>query len=90
MEAATDLRSDGGAKMKKIVLILPIIVLMTASLTFGQLEMPGADNTPTVGEKAPEFKPPKGLMRSEPVGLADFAGKQRVLVTFYAADWTGG
>ncbi len=76
--------------MKRIGLILPVIVLLTASIAFGQLEMPGADNTPTVGEKAPEFKPPKGLMRSEPVGLRDFAGKQKVLVTFYPADWTGG
>jgi hypothetical protein len=65
--------------MKKIFLLLPIVVLVLSPLTFAQLAAPGADNTPKVGDKAPDFAP-----------LKDFAGKKKVLLAFFPAAFTGG
>jgi len=52
--------------------------------------VPGADNTPKVGEKPPDFELPKGLGSKETWGLKDFAGKKKILLAFYPADFTAG
>lgn len=66
--------------MKKTVyLLLPIVVLSMSLVGHAQLVAPGADNTPKVGEKAPEFD----LLKT-------FAGKKKVLLAFFPAAFTGG
>jgi len=65
--------------MKRILPLLPIVVLVLSPIVYAQLVAPGADNTPKVGEKAPDFP-----------ALKDFAGKKKVLVAFFPAAFTGG
>ncbi len=76
--------------MKKSILFVPLVVLIMAPLVFGQLEAPGADNTPAVGENAPDFERPVGITGSDTLGLKDFVGRSYVLLAFYPADFTGG
>lgn len=77
--------------MKKICLVLlPLIALSMSLASFAQLVVPGADNTPRVGMKPPDFELPKGLNPKETLGMKDFAGKKRVLLSFYPADFTAG
>ena len=73
-----------------IVLLLPLVVLSMALGSYAQLTAPGADNTPKVGEKAPDFELPTRLGSSETLGLKDFAGKKNVLLAFFPAAFTGG
>ena len=65
--------------MRRVLLLFPIVVLSLSLAAFAQLQAPVADNTPKVGEKAPEFE----LMK-------DFAGKQKILLAFFPAAFTGG
>jgi peroxiredoxin len=51
------------------------------------LTAPGPDLSPKVGEKSPDFELPSGRAT---VGLKDFAGKKKVLLTFFPAAFTGG
>lgn len=77
--------------MKKTVyLLLPVVVLSLSLVAFAQLSAPGADNTPKVGEKPPDFELPKSLGSKETLGMKDFVGKKKVLLAFYPADFTGG
>ena len=76
--------------MKQIVyLLLPLVVLsMLVVAGAQQLTVPGADNTPKVGEKPPDFELPKGLGSKETLGLKDFVGKKKILVAFFPAAFT--
>ena len=78
--------------MKKIVYwLLPLVVLSMAIAGHAQLQAPGADNTPKLGEKPPDFELLKGLgAQSGTLGMKDFVGKKKVLLAFYPADFTGG
>ena len=78
--------------MKSITyLLLPVLVLATAVAAYAQLQVPGADNTPKLGEKPPDFELLKGLgAQTGTLGMKDFAGKKKVLLAFYPADFTGG
>ena len=78
--------------MKRIVvLLLPLIVLSLSLPGYAQLTVPGPDNTPKVGEKPPDFELPAGLNLQGPrIGMKDYAGKKKVLLAFYPADFTGG
>jgi len=76
--------------MNRIALLLPIVALVMAPMAFSQLSAPGADNTPTVGEKAPDFDSPAGLGGQQTLGLKDFEGRTKVLLAFYPANFTGG
>jgi hypothetical protein len=78
--------------MKKTVCwLLPLVVLSMAFSGYAQLQVPGADNTPKLGEKPPDFELPKGLgAQAGSVGLKDFAGKKKVLVSFFPAAFTAG
>jgi hypothetical protein len=72
-------------------LLLPLVVLAAAVAAYAQLQVPGADNTPKLGEKPPDFELLKGLgAQSGTLGLKDFVGKKKVLLAFYPADFTGG
>jgi hypothetical protein len=71
--------------------LLPIVVLSTAIAGLAQLQLPGADNTPKLGEKPPDFELPKGLgPQGGTLGMKDFAGKKKVLISFFPAAFTAG
>ena len=76
--------------MKKIVYwLLPLVVLSTGLAGYAQLQVPGADNTPKLGEKPPDFELPKGLNPQQgTLGMKDFAGKKKVLLAFFPAAFT--
>jgi len=76
--------------MKKIVYwLLPLVVLSIAISGYAQLQVPGADNTPKLGEKPPDFELPKGLNPQQGTpGMKDFIGKRKVLLAFFPAAFT--
>ena len=78
--------------MKKTVYwLLPLVVLSMAIAGLAQLQAPGADNTPKLGEKPPDFELPKGLNPQQgTLGMKDFTGKKKVLVAFFPAAFTAG
>jgi hypothetical protein len=76
--------------MKRVALILPVLMVFSGALAWGQLVAPGVDSTPQVGQQVPDFERPLGLRGEETLGLKDFAGRSKVLVAFYPADFTGG
>ena len=76
--------------MNKIAVLLPIVVLVIAPIAFGQLTTHGGDTTPVVGDKAPDFESPAGVVGQETLGLKDFMGRSKVLLAFYPASFTGG
>ena len=76
--------------MKRIVLLLPLVLLSLSLVANAQLVAPGADISPKVGDKAPDFELPKTLGSTDTIGLKDFTGKKKVLLTFYPADFTRG
>ena len=76
--------------MKRIFTLLPAVILVFSLVAFGQLVAPGANNSPKVGDKAPDFSLAKSLGSKDSLGLKDFAGKKKALITFYPADFTGG
>ncbi len=72
-------------------LFLPAFVLAMALAAFAQLQAPGVDNTPKLGEKPPDFELPKGLgPQAGTLGMKDFAGKKKVLLAFFPAAFTAG
>ena len=73
--------------MKKVFLLLPAVLVLSVAFAFGQLQAPGDDNTPTVGQSAPDFEGPAG-MGAATLGLNDFDGY--VLLAFFPAAFTGG
>lgn len=78
--------------MKKTVYwLLPLVVLSMSIAGYAQLQVPGADNTPKLGEKPPDFELPSGLgAQARSFGLKDFMGKKKVLVAFFPAAFTAG
>jgi len=78
--------------MKRIVYwLLPLLMLPMAIAGYAQLQVPGADNTPKLGEKPPDFELPKGLgPQAGTLGMKDFVGKKKVLVAFFPAAFTAG
>ena len=73
--------------MKRILILLPLVMLSLALIANAQLAAPTADTSPKVGEKSPDFEMPSGRTT---LGLKDFAGKKKVLLTFFPAAFTGG
>jgi hypothetical protein len=78
--------------MKRVVVfLLPLVVLFASLAGYAQLTAPGVDNTPKLGATPPDFELPTGLNLQGPrLGMKDFAGKKKVLLAFYPADFTGG
>ena len=75
--------------MKKTVnWLLPLVVLSMTVAGHSQLQVPGADNTPKLGEKPPDFELSQG--RGGTLGMKDFVGKKKVLLAFFPAAFTAG
>jgi hypothetical protein len=76
---------------KTLALLLPLVMLSLSMMAYAQLTAPGPDNTPKVGAKPPDFELNRGLgANSGTLGMKDFAGKKKVLLAFYPADFTAG
>jgi peroxiredoxin Q/BCP len=74
-------------KMKLFTLTL---ILALAVPVFGQLAAPGVDNSPKVGEMAPDFQIPAPQRGAPPTNLKDFQGKKKVLLMFFPGAFTPG
>jgi peroxiredoxin Q/BCP len=57
---------------------------------FGQLAAPGVDNSPKVGDMAPDFQIPGPQRGAPPTNLKDFQGKKKVLLMFFPGAFTPG
>jgi len=76
---------------KMVYALLPLLVFSVAIAGYAQLQVPGPDNTPKVGDKPPDFELPKGLgAQAGTLGMKDFAGKKKVLIAFFPAAFTAG
>ena len=71
---------------KTIYWLLPLVVLSITVAGYSQLQVPGADNTPKLGEKPPDFELSQG--RGGTLGMKDFVGKKKVLLAFFPAAFT--
>jgi peroxiredoxin len=74
-------------KTKLFTLILALALCVPA---FGQLAAPGADNSPKVGDLAPDFQIPGPQRGAPPSNLKDFQGKKKVLLMFFPGAFTPG
>ena len=73
--------------MRKVSLV--ILALLLALPVYAQLTA-GPDNSPKVGEVAPDFAVP-AAQRGQPAGaLKDFQGKKNVLLMFFPGAFTPG
>jgi thioredoxin-dependent peroxiredoxin len=66
------------------------LVLALAIPVFGQLAAPGVDNSPKVGEVAPDFQIPGPQRGAPPTNLKDLQGKRNVLLMFFPGAFTPG
>jgi len=74
--------------MKKL---MPLLLAVTLAIpAFGQLAAPGADNSPKVGDLAPDFSIPGPTRGAPPSALKDFQGKKKVLIMFFPGAFTPG
>jgi hypothetical protein len=73
---------------KTVYWLLPLVVASMALIGYSQLQVPGADNTPKLGEKPPDFELSQG--RGGSLGMKDFVGKKRVLLAFFPMAFTAG
>src|SRR5262245_17361294 len=67
-----------------------IIVLALAVPVLCQLTAPGVDNSPKIGDVAPDFPIPSATRGAPPTNLKDFQGKKRVLLMFFPGAFTPG
>jgi peroxiredoxin len=66
------------------------LILALAIPVFGQLAAPGVDNSPKVGELAPDFQIPGPQRGAPPTNLKDLQGKKNVLLMFFPGAFTPG
>src|SRR5262249_30488418 len=70
--------------------IIPVILAQTFAVpVFGQLNA-GPDNSPKVGDAAPDFQMPAATRGAPPSSLKDFQGKKNVLLMFFPAAFSPG
>jgi peroxiredoxin len=74
----------------KTKLFTLILVLALCIPVFGQLAAPGVDNSPKVGDLAPDFQIPGPQRGAPPTNLKDFQGKKKVLLMFFPGAFTPG
>src|SRR5689334_3165661 len=67
-----------------------VLVLALAIPLMGQLTAPGVDNSPKLGEVAPDFAIPSATRGAPPSNLKDFQGKKNVLLMFFPGAFTPG
>jgi peroxiredoxin len=76
--------------VKKTILCGSLILLLSSVSVFAQLAAPGADNSPKVGDTAPDFALSKNSNSVQATSLKDLQGKKRVLVMFFPGAFTPG
>src|ERR1051325_6636864 len=74
----------------KIRLFTLMLVLAVAIPGFSQLAPTGVDNSPKVGDAAPDFQIPGPQRGAPPSNLKDFQGKKKVLLMFFPGAFTPG
>jgi peroxiredoxin Q/BCP len=75
--------------MRKLLPLMLLLVLSVPAVSL-QLRAPAPDNSPKVGEVAPDFPIP-AAQRGQPAGsLKDFQGKKNVLLMFFPGAFTPG
>ena len=74
----------------RIKLLSLALILAIAISVFGQLAAPGVDNSPKVGELAPDFQIPGPQRGAPPTNLKDWQGKKNVLLMFFPGAFTPG
>src|SRR5215470_17388680 len=67
-----------------------VLALALAIPVMGQLTAPGVDNSPKIGDLAPDFAIPSATRGAPPSNLKDFQGKKRVLLMFFPGAFTPG
>ena len=76
--------------MKRTILCVSILVLLSSMPAFAQLSAPGADTAPKVGDMAPDFALAKNSTSVGAASVKDLQGKKRVLVMFFPGAFTPG
>src|SRR5437763_6383155 len=71
-------------------LFVAVLALAIAIPAFGQLTAGGVDNSPKVGDAAPDFQIPGPQRGAPPSNLKDFQGKKKVLLMFFPGAFTPG
>src|SRR6476646_10267790 len=74
----------------RIRLFTLALIVTLAIPVFGQLAAPGVDNSPKVGDVAPDFQIPGPQRGAPPSNLKDFQGKKNVLLMFFPGAFTPG
>ena len=74
----------------RIKLFSLALILTLAIPVFGQLAAPGVDNSPKVGDLAPDFQIPGPQRGAPPTNLKDWQGKKNVLLMFFPGAFTPG
>jgi peroxiredoxin len=77
--------------MKIKLLTLTLVFAIAGALpAFAQLTTGGVDNSPKVGDTAPDFQIPGPQRGAPPSNLKDFQGKKKVLIMFFPGAFTPG
>ena len=78
--------------MRRMFPLILVLALALAVPVFGQLAAPNAgnDNSPKIGDLAPDFAIPSATRGAPPSNLKDFQGKKRVLLMFFPGAFTPG
>ena len=74
--------------MKKLFMLMLVVALAVPA--FGQLAPAGPDNSPKVGDAAPDFQIPGPQRGAPPTNLKDLQGKKKVLILFFPGAFTPG
>lgn len=74
--------------MKNLFMLMLIVALAVPA--FGQLAPAGPDNSPKVGDAAPDFQIPGPQRGAPPTNLKDLQGKKKVLIMFFPGAFTPG
>src|SRR6187399_1872004 len=77
--------------MRKNILLVMLVVVALTIPALGQLRGPaGPDNSPKVGDMAPDFAVSAGGRGGPASNLKDFQGKKNVLLMFFPGAFTPG
>src|SRR5215467_6615587 len=74
----------------KSKLFIVMLMFALAIPVFGQLTTNAPDNSPKVGDLAPDFQIPGPQRGAPPSNLKDFQGKKKVLLMFFPGAFTPG
>jgi len=74
----------------KSKLFIVMLMFALAIPVFGQLTTNAPDNSPKIGDLAPDFQIPGPQRGAPPSNLKDFQGKKKVLLMFFPGAFTPG